>query len=156
MKLFIDMDGVLCDFDKAYREGSGLLRFPQSKQGFFLELEPIPGALEAINELLNLPVELFILTAPSSRNSHCWTEKAQWIEKHLGFEFLSQLIITERKEQLFNVLDYSFLVDDYDSGKGQEVWAKNNALLKFGSKQYPDWPSIVSFVKNALKYDVYR
>lgn len=156
MKLFIDMDGVLCDFDKAHSENLKTSKFPQRKPGFFLGLEPIPFALESIYELLSLPVELFILTAPSTRNPHCWGEKAQWVEKHLGFNFLSRMIITERKDLLFNILDYSFLVDDCDAGKGQEVWAKNNALLKFGSNEHPDWRSIVSFTKYAVKYGNYR
>jgi hypothetical protein len=43
----VDMDGVLCDFHKKYLALKSLdLEFPQSLQGFFLDLEPMPGAIE--------------------------------------------------------------------------------------------------------------
>lgn len=143
MKIFVDMDGVLCDFNKAYQAETAL-KFPQSKQGFFLNLDPLPGAIEALNTLAE-EHEVFILTAPSTHNPHCWTEKAQWIEKWLGFDWLSRVIITERKDLLAS--RDSWLIDDMDSGKGQEAWVDVDRLIMFGTYFYAlDWPSTVKFI----------
>ncbi|XP_074245058.1 5'(3')-deoxyribonucleotidase, cytosolic type isoform X1 [Saimiri boliviensis] len=45
--------------------------------GFFLDLEPIPGALDAVREMNDLPdTEVFICTSPLLKYDHCVGEKA--------------------------------------------------------------------------------
>ncbi|XP_054312308.1 5'(3')-deoxyribonucleotidase, cytosolic type isoform X3 [Pongo pygmaeus] len=46
--------------------------------GFFLDLEPIPGALDAVREMNDLPdTEVFICTSPLLKYDHCVGEKAR-------------------------------------------------------------------------------
>ncbi|XP_004090543.2 5'(3')-deoxyribonucleotidase, cytosolic type isoform X3 [Nomascus leucogenys] len=46
--------------------------------GFFLDLEPIPGALDAVREMNNLPdTEVFICTSPLLKYDHCVGEKEE-------------------------------------------------------------------------------
>ncbi|PNI32429.1 NT5C isoform 13, partial [Pan troglodytes] len=46
--------------------------------GFFLDLEPIPGALDAVREMNDLPdTQVFICTSPLLKYHHCVGEKAR-------------------------------------------------------------------------------
>ena len=49
-RIFIDMDETLCQFRKRYAEklkSRPEIAYPQSQYGFFADLEPLPGAVEA-------------------------------------------------------------------------------------------------------------
>ncbi|XP_054391729.1 5'(3')-deoxyribonucleotidase, cytosolic type isoform X3 [Pongo abelii] len=49
--------------------------------GFFLDLEPIPGALDAVREMNDLPdTEVFICTSPLLKYDHCVGEKV-WLPR---------------------------------------------------------------------------
>jgi 5'(3')-deoxyribonucleotidase len=148
IKLFIDMDGVLCDFDKKYsdyKKEYPKLQYPQSLRGFFQYLEPMPGAFEGFKKLTENPeLDIYILTAPSTHNLHCYSEKANWIKQYLGFEWLDKLIITEHKELL--LAPGCLLIDDNSEGKGQEVWAANNQLIKFGKHPNAAWHDIPYYI----------
>lgn len=75
----VDMDYTLCDFGASYANYKQLNpeeAYPHSVPGFFIGLAPITGALETyqwLNERED--IDLYILTAPSIRNPHSYTEK---------------------------------------------------------------------------------
>jgi len=148
MIIYIDMDDTVCNFMKAVKERREFkslqpleFKFPQSKVGFFENLEAIPGAIESVNFLREMDdVDVYILTAPSVRNPHCYTEKRIWIEKHFDLEFCKKLIICANK----GLLKGDFLIDDYISGKGQENF--EGKLIHFGSEKFPDWKSVIKFM----------
>jgi hypothetical protein len=106
--------------------------------GFFENLEPIDGAIESINQLRK-QFDVYILTAPSNRNPHCYTEKRLWIEKHFDYEFTERLIISSNK----SLLKGDFLIDDYAEGKGQESFG--GELIQFGTEKYPDWQAVMEY-----------
>ncbi len=126
MKLIlIDQDGVLADFEQgvnlAYQAkfGSPLpplshgrqnfyladdypkykeaLRQIYTTQGFFENLPPIDGAIDALQTLLNAGKDVRICTAPISEYRHCVAEKFAWVEKHLGSEWTQRIILTKDK-----------------------------------------------------------
>lgn len=139
--IYVDMDDVLCDFLKAYHEGlkdNPELKFPQSQLRFFENLEPIEGAIKSVNKLRQ-DFDVYILTAPSNRNPHSYTEKRLWIEKHFGYQFTERLIISSNK----SLLKGDYLIDDFSEGKGQENF--EGELLQFASEKYPDWKSIIEY-----------
>ncbi|MGB7345292.1 MAG: hypothetical protein WBD20_13845 [Pirellulaceae bacterium] len=113
--IYVDMDDVLCDYSFAHRTASQAkpeIDFPQSFAGFFRDLRPIAGAIEAVNRL-RLVSNLFVLTAPSTRNPLSYTEKRLWIEEHFDYEFTKRLILSPDK----GLLKGDFLVDDHVEGK---------------------------------------
>ena len=75
-KIYVDMDGVLCDFFKASVQAkfdNPLQRYPQAQWGFFLKLEEIPDAIESFR-ILEEKYDVWILTRPSFENVNCYTE----------------------------------------------------------------------------------
>ncbi|XP_006869738.1 PREDICTED: 5'(3')-deoxyribonucleotidase, cytosolic type [Chrysochloris asiatica] len=85
--------------------------------GFFLDLEPIPGALEAMQEMKDMKdTEVFICTSPILKYQHCVVEKYHWVEKYLGSEFVERIILTRDKTVVLGDL----LIDDKDTIQGQE------------------------------------
>ncbi|KAM5152207.1 5'(3')-deoxyribonucleotidase, mitochondrial [Mantella aurantiaca] len=87
-------------------------------KNFFLELDPIDGAVEAVKEMSNLPnTDVFICTSPIKRYQYCPYEKYAWVEKHLGHEFLEQIILTRDK----TVVSADLLIDDRPDITGAEA-----------------------------------
>lgn len=87
-------------------------------KNFFLELDPIDGAVEAVKEMSTLPnTDVFICTSPIKRYQHCPYEKYAWVEKHFGHEFLEQIILTRDK----TVVSADLLIDDRPDITGAEA-----------------------------------
>ncbi|KAM5216693.1 5'(3')-deoxyribonucleotidase, cytosolic type isoform 3-T3 [Hipposideros larvatus] len=86
--------------------------------GFFLDLEPIPGALEAMREMNAMQdTEVFICSSPLMKYEHCVGEKYRWVEKHLGPQFVERIILTRDKTVVLGDL----LIDDKDTIRGLRV-----------------------------------
>lgn len=143
--VYIDMDDTLCDYQSGYACHKALhphIAFPQSQPGLYANLEPMSGAIEAWHWLSQHPgLDVYILTAPSIRNPHCYAEKRLWVEKHLGLDAAYKLIISPNK----GLNRGHFLIDDNVSGKGQEDF--EGKILHFGSTEFPDWPAVIEFFK---------
>ncbi|XP_043761528.1 5'(3')-deoxyribonucleotidase, cytosolic type [Cervus elaphus] len=85
--------------------------------GFFLDLEPIPGALAAMREMNDMQdTQVFICTSPLMKYDHCVAEKYRWVEKHLGPQFVERIIVTRDK----TVVSGDILIDDKEVIQGQE------------------------------------
>lgn len=145
MIVYVDMDDTLCQFSEAHAmelQRNPSIKFPQSQYGFFERLLPIKNAVESMNLLAEASeYDPYILTAPSTRNPLCYTEKRVWIEKHLGYHFVKKLIISPNK----GLLKGDLLIDDNISGKGQENF--EGKIFQFGSLQFPDWLAILNELK---------
>ena len=140
--VYVDMDGVLCDFEAAYkrdRQALPEIDYPNSREGFYRGLKPISDAISAMRDLMASELfEPYILTAPSIFNPLSYTEKRLWVEENLGFDWVSRLIISPNK----SLLRGEFLIDDHDSGHGQEGF--NGELLQFGTPELPDWKAVLA------------
>lgn len=145
--VYVDMDDTLCDFTGPFKlgqenselpEDSTLKKWPQSKVGFFLELEPLPDAIQGINTLCE-KYDVWILTRPSIKNTHCYTEKAEWIKKYLGEEMLEKLILSPDK----SLLKGDYLIDD-DTKNGQVEFEGKH--IHFGQNEFPNWKSVIQFL----------
>ena len=102
--IYVDMDGVISDFDKAAKEGGWTYR--PDKHVDFRSLDVIPGAGEALRQL-NQDFDIFIATTPPWSRPKVWGEKRDWIAEH--FPWLKRkLIFTHRKDLLIG----DILIDD--------------------------------------------
>lgn len=138
------MDGVLCDYAARHAEVKAAqpdIDYPQSRYGFFANLDPIEGAIEGVKALIASPdFDPYILTAPSYINPLCYTEKRVWIEKYLGLKFCRRIIISSHK----NFLQGDYLIDDRSSGHGQDQFG--GELILFGSKCFPNWDHVLDYL----------
>ncbi len=141
ISISIDMDEVMSNFKKLHQaEFTEENIYPQSRAGFFQELEPIPGSIEAVKKLIADPrFEVFILTAPSYHNPYCYMDKRIWIEKYFGVEFCKQLVICYHKERFIA----DILIDD--SEKNGQLKFKGE-LIKFGSEKFPNWDEVMKYL----------
>lgn len=118
--VYFDMDGVLCKFEKKFKEEierNPKIQFPQATYGFFESLEPHEYMCALYKALhMNQYFDVHILTAPSYLNPMCYTGKRVWVEKHLGLEAAERMVITGHK----HLLKGDYLIFDNASGKGQD------------------------------------
>ncbi|XP_066120573.1 5'(3')-deoxyribonucleotidase, mitochondrial isoform X2 [Saccopteryx bilineata] len=78
-------------------------------ENFFFDLEPLPGAVEAVKQMANLEnTDVFICTSPIRMYKYCPYEKYAWVEKHFGPDFLEQVVLTRDK----TVVSADLLIDD--------------------------------------------
>lgn len=110
--LYLDMDDVLVDFNSSKRippEDKKIYNHPRMYEwGFFFELEPMPGAVEFIQQLEKEDnFEIHVLTQPVATNPISYTEKAAWIAK-----YFPSLIFNLHMSQHKHFFKGSILVDD--------------------------------------------
>ncbi|CAL8284763.1 unnamed protein product [Merluccius merluccius] len=87
-------------------------------QNFFMDLDPLPGAVEAIKEMSKMEnTDVFLCTSPIKHYHHCPYEKYAWVERHLGPDFLAQVILTSDK----TVVTGDLLIDDKPDIHGVEA-----------------------------------
>jgi len=139
--VYVDMDDTICDYStlwNLYKEKYPDVQFPQSKFGFFSRLKPVDGALDALF-LLERHYNIFILTKPSIKNLHSYSEKAEWVEKYLGEKYLEKLILCPDK----SLVKGHYLIDDYDKNGQTEF---EGEFIRFKSELFPDWSSVVKYL----------
>lgn len=146
IKVFVDMDGVLVNFQKAIDDyhktaPENLSKIyendPDLIPGIFRDAEPIPGAIESIKELHSTGYyDLCVATTSPWDNPYAAGDKMFWIQKYLGEEFFKSMIITHRKD----LLDGDYLIDDRTANGAGEF---KGMLIRFGSANYPDWKTVM-------------
>ena len=108
-RVFIDMDGVIVDFDKAKKAlgktGDEVKVIP----GFYASLEPIPNAFAGVRSLIGMGFDAWISTKPPTGIAQAYAEKADYIINNLP-ELKRKIIITHDKGLLGDEGDY--LIDD--------------------------------------------
>lgn len=151
-QLFLDMDGVLCDFNASPffkdKEMCQKGRGPSEmfEQGFFESLPPVKGSLWAVREILKMEVfDVNILTQPMRETSYSYSEKACWVKKWIP-ELANKITMTQNKELLSG--EGRFLIDD-SSKKWQSKWESKGGTFLFmnyeeGLCHQMEWDKILS------------
>jgi 5'-nucleotidase len=146
MLILVDQDGVLADFELGFQVAwkatghphpvvpldarrSFRLReeYPVALReqveaiyhgvDFYKNLQPVDGAIHAINDLMELGHDVRICTSPLSFYKYCVPEKYEWVERHLGYAFIQRMIVTKDK----TLVNGDFLIDDKPEVTG--VWS---------------------------------
>lgn len=141
-RVYIDMDGVLADFDaECVRRATtpdALKRCP----GAYRALSPLRGAIGAVAELQALGVEVFVLTKIPSSNPWAATEKLLWIRDHFP-SLDDRVIITPDKGCVGETRDV--LVDDHPEWANADRF--RGTTVHFGG----DWTASMGAVLAALE-----
>lgn len=146
MLILIDQDGVLADFDRGFynawqaSDNAYPAIEPQHRRnfyvkddypkdiqadavdiitakGFFRDLPAIAGAVESLNQLLDLGHDVRICTSPLNIYKNCVQEKYEWVEQHLGLDFIARMIVTKDK----TVVHGDVLIDDKPVVTGSRI-----------------------------------
>lgn len=108
-KVFIDMDGVIVDFD-SYKKRLNLTGDEVKRLvGAYLQMDAFPAALAGIKKLIGKGYDVWLATKPPTGIAHAYSDKAQWVFQNLP-ELKRKLIITHDKGLLGDGGD--FLIDD--------------------------------------------
>lgn len=144
--LYFDMDNVLVDFlsavpllspDVLKEYKDNLDEVP----GVFSLMAPLPGAIDAFNELSQL-FDAYILSTAPWENPSAWSDKLLWVKRHLGAAAHKRLILSHHK----NLNRGDFLVDDRTKHGAGEFEGMH---IQFGTARFPDWPAVLPFLRNA-------
>lgn len=157
MILYIDMDGVVADFQAAvdyYHPGLNIGDVVSEEiyavrkmkvenvclenNRIFRDLPIIPGGTQAIRELRR-HFDIYFLSTPMWIVPHSFMDKRIWLEKHFGSWSHERLILTARKDLCIG----EFLVDDrlrngVDRFTGEHI--------HFATEKFPDWPSVTNYL----------
>ena len=130
--LSVDMDNVLVDFasgiaqldEKAARDVDGRL---DEVLGIFALMRPVEGAVESFT-LLAEYFDAYVLSTSPWENPSAWSDKLNWVKKHLGWAAYKRLILTHHKN--LNIGDC--LIDDRTKNgvnkNGNKNWGQSWSL----------------------------
>jgi 5'-nucleotidase len=146
--LYIDMDNVLVDFKSGmdacdpdllerHRES------PDEIPGIFALMKPKEGAVEAYRELSDL-FDTYILSTAPWENPSAWSDKLEWVKRHLGAPAYKRLILSHNKH--LNAGDY--LVDDRPNN-GAEAFGEvpDQEWIRFGHEPFHSWAEVVGYLR---------
>ena len=143
LRIYIDMDGVLANFDKAAEEhpSNGIKGFRPDLTLDFSKFEPMPGAIKAVQELIDMGHELFIATTPPWNHPDSWGQKRDWVEKNLP-KLKKKMVLTHRKDLLIG----DILIDD-SMWRGQPDF--QGTWFHFGDNGM-DWKYVIEGIKSIM------
>jgi len=152
--IYLDMDGVIADFEKRYKELYHMDPSQAEKQkkynhffdefiktGQFASLDMMPGAMDGITFLrkLNVPTQILSSTANGERYDAISKQKMIWLQKH-GITFTPNFVAGKRLKQQFASPD-KILIDDMESVINQWNDAGGIGIL------HKDWNTTITILK---------
>lgn len=147
--LYIDMDGVLVDFQSGIDRISQLDKIKYSYHladvpGIFGLMDPLPQAIEAFHTLSE-HFDCYILSTAPWSNPSARSDKIARVHKYLPKIAHKRLILSHNKH--LNAWDY--LIDDR-----LKNWAEKfpGELIHFGTKDYPNREQVINYLLESNNY----
>ena len=144
--VYVDMGGVLMDFhagleligDELRKEYAG--RYDEVPN-IVSYLPPVKGAVEAMYALQQSgKYDVYILSTSPWSNPTTWSDKVEWINRHMDKYYCKRLILSHHK----NLLRGDYIIDD--RGKHGTSGFKGE-WLRFGSQEFPNWESVLEYLQ---------
>lgn len=153
-RLFVDMDGTLCEWKSSSQEEDLFSR------GWFLDMKPIANVVQAVSKIVECrQVEVFIMTAVMDESKYAKEEKILWLQEHLPDIDLDHVIFVpygKPKHEFApgGIRSSDILLDDYSRnlhewsmyGIGLKAKTKNNGTKGtwIGDSIRADWaPEVI-------------
>jgi|TARA_B110000908_G_scaffold166011_1_gene216418 5'(3')-deoxyribonucleotidase len=142
--MYLDMDGVLVDIFKACAKKYGKESIPNigdlldEDPELFYEAEPIPGAIEAFNKLVEA-YDVYLLTSAPWESLGSVKAKRLWVRKYLGAPAYKRIITSHHK----NLMIGDYLIDDRTANGAGEF---KGELIQFGTEKYPNWDTVLNYL----------
>ena len=136
------MDNVLVDFPSAFlkieKDVFDAYVDKDDIPGIFSYMDPLGGAIEAFKELSE-QYDTYILSTSPWNNPSAWSDKVEWVKRHLGDVAYKRLILTHHKD----LNKGHYLIDDRTKNGALEF---EGELIQFGSDRFPDWESVIEYL----------
>lgn len=132
MKLFVDLDGVMADFDTHHERVFGIRshkfqdnvnwKAVRAVKDFYLNIPPMPDAFELWNAVKHL--DPHILTGIPSDVEEAAQNKRDWVFKHLGQHV--HVICCRSKDKSLHAEAGDVLIDDWE--KYKHLWVAKGGV----------------------------
>ena len=127
-QVFVDLDGVLVDFDAGYEKAFGVRpdkvrdnvdwNLVRSVPGFYAGLPPMEDALQIWSFVVQLKRKPIILTGVPKSIPVAADEKRAWCARYLGDDI--QVVTCFSREKCLHMQPGDVLIDDWD--KYRHLW----------------------------------
>lgn len=155
--LYIDMDGVIADFEQAIKEICPDLEtsdnFPDfesrsekvdeivaNNPQIFQTLKPINDAINSVNRLFEF-FDVYFLSTPMWAIPESYMGKRIWIENHFKEKGKKRLILSHRKDLLIG----HYLIDDRLKNGASEFKGEH---IHFGSDKFKNWSDVMAYLES--------
>ena len=144
--IYVDMDNVLVDFqsgidkldEETLKKYKGNL---DEVPGIFGLMQPMKDAINVYNQLSE-KYDVYILSTAPWNNPSAWSDKLEWVKKHLPEIAYKRLILSHHKH--LNAGHY--LIDDREKNGAIDFQGE---LIRFGSEKFKDWIDVRDYLLNS-------
>lgn len=108
---------------------------------FYRNLPLIPGAKEAVRDIIERGHHVFFCTAPFKRNKTCESDKKLWILEHFGSDLCDNLIITGDKTMVFGdmIIDDKPEITGHRTPVWEHIWYEQPYNMNLTGKRRVNW-----------------
>lgn len=135
MRVYLDLDGVMADFDAHFPAVFGLnhrtmaddamWRAINAHPSYFRDMPPCSGAVEFFREIAHL--DPIVLTAcPRTNYANAATQKRAWVYEHLGSHVTVLPVMGGRNKPLFMHAPGDILIDDFE--RNTDAWTEAGGI----------------------------